>query len=163
MSQDSLTGLLKHGNIKDRLAQEVDRANRQGKAMTVAMVDIDAFKKVNDTYGHDVGDQVLQHLAQCMRDCSRSSDILCRNGGEEFAMLLPASSLEDALLVGERLRATMATRSNPSGTRVTLSAGAAHWPDTAKSVQAVLKRADEALYQAKHDGRNRVTAAKPET
>ena len=156
---DPLTGLHNRRGMRMTL----DQWQTQQQAFAVLMIDLDHFKQVNDTYGHDIGDQVLQHLAQCMRDCSRSSDILCRNGGEEFAMLLPASSLEDALQVGERLRATMATRSNPSGTCVTLSAGVAHWPDTAKSVQTVLKRADEALYQAKHGGRNRITAAQPET
>ena len=161
MSQDSLTGLLKHGNIKDRLAQEVDRANRQGKAMTVAMVDIDAFKKVNDTWGHPMGDQVIKTLGHLLRQRLRRQDSVGRYGGEEFLAVLPECSSADALWLLDDIRrrfAEVGFGSQGQGFSVTFSAGIAS-SEQFRSPAELLAAADAALYDAKHGGRNQVRLA----
>ncbi|GAB3377992.1 GGDEF domain-containing protein [Azotobacter armeniacus] len=101
---------------------------------------------------------MLQYLTRQMSDCSRATDLLCRSGGEELIMLLPGASPEAARRAVERVRARMGSSCCADCPSITVSAGVAHWPDTAASVDEVLKRAGAALYQAKHEGRNRVVA-----
>lgn len=122
-------------------------------------LDIDHFKQVNDQFGHDLGDQVLLHLAAQMRACTRNDDLLCRSGGEEFVILLPDMDLDSASALGERLRERMANSPSPIGTPVTISLGVAYASAGKHSPAQVLKLADQALYQAKKQGRNRLVAA----
>ncbi|MFD2407060.1 GGDEF domain-containing protein [Azorhizophilus paspali] len=147
-----LTGLV------NRRGQQfaLKRWQEQQQPFAVIALDIDHFKQVNDNHGHDVGDQVLQHVSHLMDSVSRSSDLVCRSGGEEFVLLLPETSLEAATQVAERLRGLISHTQAPTGAFVTISAGVAHWPGSASSVPTVLKLADEALYRAKRNGRNRV-------
>lgn len=152
---DPLTGLLNRRGMDLPLEQW----QAAGRPFAVIAIDIDHFKEVNDQLGHDAGDQLLKQLAQLIRQVSRRDDILCRNGGEEFAMLLPDTSLADACTIAERLRQCVADSPSPNGTPVTISLGVAHCADSRKGVENVLKQADHALYVAKHHGRNRVATA----
>lgn len=152
---DALTGLFNRKGMQAAL----DGWLQQGTAFSLILLDIDHFKRVNDTFGHDVGDQVLVFIAQKMREGSRGSDLLCRCGGEEFVILLPGADIEITLQVAERLRQSVADTRSPTGEALTLSAGVASWRGTAESTRELLKRADEALYRAKDEGRNRVLRA----
>lgn len=160
MSKDSLTGLLKHARIKDELEIEIARAHRSGEPLCVAMVDIDHFKKVNDTYGHAAGDRVIRAVAQLLRQRLRKSDILGRYGGEEFAILLPACDIDAALALMDAVRQQFAELHfyHEGGEfSCTLSTGIAcsnHILDS--NCETMLAASDEALYQAKGSGRNRV-------
>ncbi|WP_081798240.1 sensor domain-containing diguanylate cyclase [Pseudomonas sp. RL] len=152
---DSLTGL----SNRRGLERMVDRWEAEKRPFSVLALDIDHFKRVNDTYGHDAGDRVLRRLAELMRLCCRSEDLLCRSGGEEFLILLPGSSQAAAVLIAERLRQLVErTAIEPVG-HLTLSIGVAHWPDGDDSIARVFKLADEQLYAAKDGGRNRVAVA----
>ncbi|GAB3245765.1 sensor domain-containing diguanylate cyclase [Chitinimonas naiadis] len=147
---DALTGLANRRGMDAALADL--QANAQ--AFAVIAIDIDHFKRVNDKYGHDVGDQVLQQLAELMRKGSRGGDVLARPGGEEFMMLLPQASQDAACQVAERLRQAMMASPNASKETITISLGIAHWPETDADLATVIRRADAALYTAKHKGRN---------
>ena len=169
-----LRGLLllnkKLGHLeKDRLTDPLTGLqNRRGMQLVVndwleteqqfavIMCDIDHFKEINDNFGHNVGDIVLQYLAAHLERASRSTDIVCRIGGEEFLMLLPETPLSLALTIAERLRADLAALNSPTGSPITISAGVASWNRTTTSFEALLESADQALYQAKRNGRNRV-------
>ena len=122
-------------------------------------LDADYFKQVNDRHGHDVGDAVLKALALQMESVSRSADLLCRSGGEEFLIILPNTQLPEATTVAERLRRMMEnTPLEPVGI-VTLSLGVAAWTPGREGADAVLKAADKALYQAKNRGRNQLVVS----
>ena len=123
---------------------------------SVVAIDIDHFKKVNDTYGHDVGDIVLQQLAVQMREASRTDDVPCRVGGEEFVMLLPNAPRSVAAQVAERLRALVEATDLPTVGQITISLGVSSWPDASTDQATVFKQADDMLYAAKHAGRNQV-------
>lgn len=123
---------------------------------SVVTIDIDFFKRVNDTFGHDVGDLVLQKLAQYMRDVSRVDDVICRVGGEEFLMLLPKTNSQTATQVAERLRSLVESSIFDFVGKITVSLGVANWPDSSNEILMVLKAADEMLYKAKKYGRSRV-------
>lgn len=125
-------------------------------AFSIISVDIDHFKRVNDTYGHDNGDIVLQILAQEMMNASRQMDLPCRVGGEEFLILLPHTDKALAAHVAERLRLRIAAVEFEKVGHITISLGVASWPEDAADIGTVLKYADIMLYQAKHNGRNRV-------
>lgn len=149
---DPLTGLRNRRGTQDA----VDHLQDSGTAFSVVALDIDHFKRVNDTYGHTVGDKVIQDVAQLMRDGSRPGDILCRNGGEEFLILLPGVTPSDAMIVAERLRQRIAERDSHLVGGVTVSAGVAQWPTSGPEVTQAFHAADAALYSAKQQGRNRV-------
>lgn len=149
---DPLTGLGNRRTLEHALAAW----EREKTPFAVMSVDVDFFKKVNDTYGHDVGDGVLRALAQHMRECARERDVFCRVGGEEFLVLLPRTGRKDALQVAERLRQQVERADMAPVGRVTISIGIAHWAGDAQPTAEVFKRADEMLYQAKRAGRNRV-------
>ncbi|MEA0556319.1 diguanylate cyclase [Lysinibacillus irui] len=119
------------------------------------LLDLDHFKSVNDTYGHAVGDKVLQFLARHMESVAREGDICCRYGGEEFVMLLPKTTADEAAQVAEQLREILSTTESPCGKPVTLSAGIAVFPEMADSTEALIEAADSALYRAKQAGRNK--------
>lgn len=123
---------------------------------SVINVDVDFFKKINDSYGHAAGDLVLKKLAQHMRECARADDVFCRVGGEEFLILLPKADQHEAQQVAERLRQQIERADMSPVGRVTISLGIASWPATSADVAQVLKQADQMLYQAKRNGRNRV-------
>ena len=124
-------------------------------------MDIDHFKRVNDTFGHAAGDETLRAIAQLMQQNSRSNDLPCRVGGEEFVLLLPNSSLQAAIDVAERLRASIDAAAIETVGHLTVSLGVALWHPGTDSIAVVLERADQLLYQAKQNGRNCVVAEQP--
>jgi len=153
---DPLTGLTNRRGKRLALSEW----EAQQRPFAVIVIDIDHFKQVNDTHGHEVGDQVIQFAGQLMRRVSRNDDLLCRVGGEEFMMLLPDTSLETAAQVAERLRRCFAQEPSPTGEPISISAGVARWHGGG-SLSSALTRADEALYQAKRSGRNRIVTGEP--
>lgn len=159
LSRDSLTGLLKHADIKEQVGIELERAQRSGKPASLAMLDIDLFKKVNDSYGHVAGDNVIRALANLLRQRLRRVDSLGRYGGEEFLVVLPDCTAEQAMRVLDEIRQRFAELhfiAGGSEFSVTLSAGIASTEQGAKDAGELLDRADRALYVAKHGGRNQV-------
>jgi len=157
---DPLTGLYNRRYMETHVGTLVDQAAARNKPLSVLGLDIDYFKSINDTYGHDAGDDVLQDFAIRIRKSIRGIDLACRYGGEEFVVVMPETDMAVATMVAERLRRRIASEPFPiqKGTRtidVTISIGiAALAPDD--DAAAVIKRADQALYRAKRDGRNRV-------
>lgn len=159
LSQDSITDPLTGLSNRRGLRLALDRLLPKGQELSVISLDIDHFKDVNDLYGHDVGDQVLKHLAEHMRECFRADDILCRAGGEEFIVLLPGLGIDAAQKIAERLRLSMASQPSPSGEVVTISIGVAYMPEGSDSIESALIASDAALYKAKKQGRNRVVSS----
>jgi len=159
---DGLTGLFVRRYFDHRLIEEYDRAARYRNPVALGLFDLDHFKQLNDTYGHQVGDQVLRHAARVVRENMRSFDLACRYGGEEFVFLLPRTDLDEAEKVAERIRRDVEKVSFPyrdQQLRFTTSIGVASYPGLGiSSPDHLLKRADLALYRAKADGRNRVVA-----
>jgi diguanylate cyclase (GGDEF)-like protein len=159
---DSLTGACNRRYLHELAEREIALARRHGRALAVAMLDIDHFKDVNDTYGHDVGDRVLRDLVNACNDNLRMIDHIGRIGGEEFVCILPETGKAEALLCAERLRGTIeALRvDTPQGPlRFTVSIGVALLTSRHADASALLKDADTALYRAKHKGRNQVALA----
>ncbi len=156
---DGLTGLTNRRHFLERGRAELERARRTGHPVSCIMFDVDHFKKVNDTYGHDAGDAVLKTLARTARETLRGMDVLGRIGGEEFAAILPETDLEAALHAAERLRLAVASMNVEHDGRplpVTVSLGVALSSGPDESLDDLLRRADQALYRAKQGGRNRV-------
>ncbi|OMG65741.1 sensor domain-containing diguanylate cyclase [Stutzerimonas balearica] len=152
---DPLTGL----RNRRGLTTAVEMLRAEQRHFAVITLDIDHFKRINDTFGHDVGDQVIRQVADLMRSCSRDSDVLCRFGGEEFLVLLPNADCHSAAQVGERLRHCVEQAKIDTVGAVTISLGVAEWPTHGETAEQVFKRADEALYRAKQAGRNRLLVA----
>ncbi len=162
-TMDGLTGIMNRRFFMEQSEMEVRRAKRYGGPLTVIMLDADHFKHVNDTYGHDAGDDVLKFLAGAAGEDLREADLLGRLGGEEFAAILPQTPLAGAVEVAERLRERI--ESEPIATRqgpvpLTVSLGVAAWDESVQDVDMLVKRADLALYEAKEGGRNRVALFK---
>ncbi|MET0292371.1 MAG: diguanylate cyclase [Steroidobacteraceae bacterium] len=161
--RDPMTDLFNRRYAEPTLQRELARAQRAGGALTVLLLDVDHFKRVNDEYGHDGGDAVLKQVAAMIRTAARSEDVPCRYGGEEFLVVLPGCTLEQGEAWAERLRARLAaTRLKISGDRqipVTASIGVATYPDHADTGPGLISAADGALYAAKASGRNRVLTA----
>ncbi|HWL04312.1 MAG TPA: PleD family two-component system response regulator [Xanthobacteraceae bacterium] len=160
---DGLTGLFNRRYLESHLATLIEQGRRDHKSLAVMVLDIDHFKSINDTYGHDAGDDVLREFAMRIRKAVRGIDLACRFGGEEFVIVMPETDLGVATMVAERLRRRVASELFPiyqqsRGVEVTISVGIGELrPED--SVATLLKRADEALYRAKRDGRNRVVPA----
>ncbi|MCV9878370.1 sensor domain-containing diguanylate cyclase [Brenneria izbisi] len=154
---DPMTGLLNRRGLENVLRYWL----LGQKNFSIISLDIDYFKRINDTHGHDVGDEVINALAQLIRAASREADILCRNGGEEFLILLPETPLEVAINIAERLRQRVQETSIPIVGNITISLGVAQWSPkvNATTIEQAFKKADQALYEAKQGGRNRVVAA----
>ncbi len=161
---DALTGALTRRRFLELFDQELARRNRTNTALSVLMIDLDHFKSINDRFGHATGDLALSHFSAVCKSCLRSPDHLGRMGGEEFAVLLPETNIEDAHVVAERLRrsvaATKITLDDNTHITLTISIGLAECYGY-QPPEAILAAADRALYQAKHGGRNRVVRAVP--
>ena len=160
---DALTGLHNRRYMETHLNALVEQAASHGKPIAVLVLDIDFFKAINDTHGHDAGDDVLREFALRIRKSIRNIDLACRYGGEEFVIVMPETDMGVATMVAERLRRAVAGESFPvqQGMKllnVTLSIGLATLSDAGGDAAAILKRADQALYRAKRAGRNRVVA-----
>lgn len=158
---DGLTGLYNHRQFTQLYAREVSRAERYGTPLSLVMMDVDNFKKFNDTYGHPAGDQVLITVGEILRKTLREVDLPCRYGGEEFIALLPETDLEAALLVAERVRHGIerhATRGLAETVTdpVTVSIGVATYPQDGTDLETLLKLVDTLLYKAKNEGKNQV-------
>ncbi len=154
---DGLTGMHNYRHFREVLASEVSRAERYEETFCLLMMDLDHFKAVNDTIGHQQGDEVLKAVAAVLQQCSRESDYLARYGGEEFVMILPRTPLREACTVAERIRQRV--REIDAGSpalRVSMSIGVAAYPQTSADLDGVLGAADAALLRAKAGGRNRV-------
>jgi len=164
-TRDSLTRALNRGSLLERLDQEIAYCSRHGRQLSVLMLDVDHFKKINDTYGHPVGDAVLRFLAEQLRRHMRLEDVLGRYGGEEFCLLLRQSPGPVARETAERLRCFVEqsllhhpVEGEALSLKVTISLGVASF-QPGDSGESLIQRADAALYQAKAAGRNRVEVA----
>ena len=160
---DELTGLYNRRYFDETLRRELFRAERTRAALAVVMIDLDHFKRMNDTYGHEAGDLVLRAVGQCLRDGVRRSDIACRYGGEELVVVLPECDTQAAARCADNLRTAIARLALLHGETplppVTASFGVAMWPAHGDDATTLLQAADRALYAAKHEGRNRVCMA----
>jgi diguanylate cyclase (GGDEF)-like protein len=163
---DALTGIANRRHFEWRLSEEVERARRYKYPLSALLLDLDHFKQVNDNYGHQIGDIVLQQVAQRLKNSLRRTDFLARYGGEEFVVLAPQTPAERAIILGERLRQVIAespiTVADDLQIRITLSVGIAVFPDHAQNESELIGAADAALYKAKQMGRNRVCMFEPE-
>ncbi|MFH1129797.1 MAG: GGDEF domain-containing protein [Pseudomonadota bacterium] len=157
---DGLTGLFNRRYFDHQIVYELQRGHREYMPCSVVLADIDHFKQVNDEYGHDVGDLALQQIAKVFVDTLRQTDVVTRYGGEEFAILLPGTGIREAVRAAERMRAAVENtpiRTNGHKVEITISAGVStFFPPMVLSPEQLMKQADQALYQAKKDGRNRV-------
>ncbi len=161
---DALTGLFNRHYLTERLPAEYNRSERSGHPISFLLMDIDHFKTVNDTYGHQAGDHALKLVSQTLLSHFRQSDIVTRYGGEEFMVILPDTTAEDALKKAEDLRkkiSDMQMKFNGNGFNISISIGIAVFPDHGADNDHILSRADEALYQAKESGRNKVVLFTP--
>lgn len=157
---DDLTGLYNHRFFVKRLNEEFKRAKRYNNPISCVMIDIDDFKKINDTYGHQCGDVVLQEIAKVIRNCVRESDVVARYGGEEFTVILPHTDLDHALVLAHRIRRAVKNyRSSISKmtTRITISIGVSTYPSSGvDGVDDLVRKADNSLYSAKNSGKDTV-------
>jgi len=158
--RDGMTGLFNRRFFDENMQRELDRAKRLSHSLNLVLLDIDHFKSINDTYGHHAGDEIIKALADSMQTAFRAADIPCRYGGEEFAVIMPDSSVEAASLATERLQSEFSTmctaRELPGADVTTFTAGIANYPTDADSVNDLIVRADQRLYKGKDAGRNRV-------
>ncbi|SNR87198.1 sensor domain-containing diguanylate cyclase [Desulfurobacterium atlanticum] len=152
---DSLTGLYNRRKIFERLEEEIARCERYGNPLSVIIFDIDFFKKVNDTYGHLIGDKVLKEIAKILKSNTRKPDIAGRYGGEEFIIILPHTDTEGAIKLAEKIRKLIENHNFGIGRKITISAGVTSYIPR-DTVDSLISRADQALYKAKAEGRSRV-------
>ncbi len=164
-THDGLTGLYNHREFYKLLEDELVRAQRFNRPASLLMLDIDHFKRVNDTHGHLAGDAVLKELSELLDREARTIDRVCRYGGEEITVILPESDLEAAANMAERMRAAVEAQAFDANAdaplRITVSIGVASFPAHADSAQALVAAADAALYAVKQDGRNRISRYEP--
>jgi len=161
---DGLTGLLNRRSWWSQLQGRLREAQRYGRPLSLVLLDVDHFKKVNDTCGHPAGDAVLRSVARLLATEARETDIVARYGGEEMVLILPETEERGAHAIAERIRKAVGAAQHPTtqgSLRVTVSLGLSTWPSGGESPEALLKAADDALYRAKQGGRNRVCAANP--
>jgi diguanylate cyclase (GGDEF)-like protein len=156
---DGLTGLLNRKHILELLDKEISRSRRYGQPVSILMLDIDHFKNVNDTYGHQTGDAVMRRLADCFYEAVRENDMVGRYGGEEFLILLPDSNAQNGIQTAQRIRKMvrdLEIETSGENVTVTVSIGVSSYPQYGQDADAVICAADAALYQAKSNGRNQV-------
>jgi two-component system cell cycle response regulator len=158
---DGLTSLYNRRHFEERLASETLRGRRYLQEFSIIVMDIDNFKRFNDSCGHTVGDAILKEFASLLTKCARGSDVVARYGGDEFIMLLPCTSRDSALAAAERIRAVIEKCTFPRRKKLTVSLGVASFPNDAEDGAETVSRADEALYVAKRLGRNRAVAFDP--
>jgi diguanylate cyclase (GGDEF)-like protein len=157
---DGLTGLLNRRTLLEVAKQKLMAAHRFNKPLSVLICDIDLFKRVNDTHGHDVGDQVIKGFADALRRIKRDIDVVSRIGGEEFVCLCEETTEQGGVQLAERIRAEVQSlhfATDKGDLQVTASVGVATSPNAGQDWESLYKSADEALYASKHNGRNRVT------
>lgn len=157
---DALTGCLNHRAFYEQMQLDLARRSRGGEAISLLVLDVDHFKLVNDHHGHPVGDEVLRAIGTALRSSVRPGDVVGRTGGEEFAVLLPDTTSDVAVEIGERLRHAVATADGPVD--VTISVGLAVVPPRGWTASELMRTADAALYEAKRSGRDRLVAAEAE-
>ncbi len=162
-SADGLPGLYNRLHFLSLAETEWSRYLRYARPLALLVVDIDHFKSINDTHGHDIGDEILKEFAQRIATNVRGIDLACRYGGEEFVVVMPDTDVSFAYMVAERLRQQVADQpfrisTAPGTLSLTISIGVTASEGTADTAEALLRRADQALYRAKRDGRNRVVA-----
>lgn len=159
---DGLTELYNHRFFQETLKNQIEIAKRYNQVFSLIIVDIDFFKKFNDTYGHQAGDAVLKQVAQTIKKISRTTDYVCRYGGEEMCVILPNTNAEEALHSAIRMNKAIEEKefqlNNSETGKVTISVGVATFPDNAQSAQELIEQADKSLYYAKNNGRNKVTS-----
>ena len=164
--RDSLTGLYNRRYMQEFLDREIHRARRRGTPLAIMMLDLDNFKRYNDTFGHPAGDEALRFVGDALLQSVRAEDLACRYGGEEFSLILPECTLQQAAVRAEEIRAKLKdlriARANQIPGLVTVSIGVAAFEETTDNSSLVLKLADDALYQAKRAGRDRVVVALPD-
>lgn len=156
--RDYLTGLYNYRFFRRELPRRLREARRYGRTFSVVLCDIDHFKRINDKYGHKVGDDVLREFAEILEELTRKSDLVFRYGGEEFAVLLPETQLDGGAELAERIREYVAKHDFGIDQQVTLSAGVAQYPDDADYGDDPVQLVDARLYEAKERGRNRVVS-----
>lgn len=162
--RDGLTGLFNHRYFQEILAKEASRASRHHRELSLLFLDVDDFKKYNDTYGHQLGDTLLKQLSHIIMGAMREGDVVARYGGEEFVIILPETDSSYAVQVAEKLRRLVENHpfrgeeSQPHG-KVTISLGVANWKSDGSTVASLIQRADQALYRAKNEGKNCVRVA----
>ena len=158
-SRDGRTGVENHRTFQERFLNEILRAQRYDHQLAVLMMDIDFFKKVNDSYGHPIGDLVLKEVAKIISQNIRATDLMARYGGEEFVCMLADTDRAKAVETAERIRDSISAKVFESGTvkfQVTMSIGGAIYPVDSRHGREILEKADKALYRAKETGRNRL-------
>jgi diguanylate cyclase (GGDEF)-like protein len=156
---DGLTGVFNRRQFERRIGEELERAARYGSGLSIIMIDLDHFKRVNDEFGHLLGDEVLRGVSQIFHQGLRKPDVCCRYGGEEFAIILPETSGQNAVRVAEKLRNLVAEHDFPGvPRRITISAGVADFPRCGTTRDDIVRAADDSLYLAKQAGRNCVAS-----
>lgn len=157
---DSLTGLYNRQSFDETLEREINRGKRHGKELSILFLDLDDFKEINDSFGHQIGDEVLKQVAKIVLDEKRSEDLAARYGGEEIVVILPETGKVDSLVLGERIRKRveeMRIDFNGHPISLTISGGLASFPENATDAKSLLKCADNALYRAKGSGKNGIS------
>jgi diguanylate cyclase (GGDEF)-like protein len=158
---DHLTGLANRRRFERQLEREVNRTLRHGHSFCLLMLDLDNFKRLNDSFGHSTGDEAIRRIGKVLQEGTRGIDLAARIGGEEFALILVETSLEGGLELAERLRASIKEISIPRAGHITASFGVTECPSSAQTSRDLLHSADSALYEAKRAGRNRVAGNQP--
>jgi diguanylate cyclase (GGDEF)-like protein len=156
---DELTGLFNHGFFHQRLEEEIARSSRYGEVFSLIMTDIDDFKRCNDISGHLAGDDILRSISNLVRETVRNSDICFRYGGDEFAIILPQTTVEGSRIVAERIRQGVESLADRPVSPVTISIGIASWPTDGVLKDDLIRSSDAALYHSKHTGKNRINIA----
>jgi diguanylate cyclase (GGDEF)-like protein len=153
---DPLTGAANSRSFLELLDREIERTRRYGRSFTLCYLDLDNFKTINDSFGHSVGDAVLQTLVSCVRDHIRSGDVVVRLGGDEFAILLPETAQSSAHVVIDKIRSVIKNTMISKGWPITVSVGSLSCPNTRLGAEQLIKLADELMYQAKSNGKDMV-------
>ena len=158
---DGLTGVANRRSFNETFTREFERARRYGETLSLVLIDLDFLKKINDTYGHQAGDEAIKTIGRLLRESSRSIDSAARYGGEEFCLLLPNTEIDMAEQLADRLRRLINEEPIEGPGKISASLGVACYPMHADNEETLFQRADEALYAAKQAGRNQVKIASP--